>query len=67
MVDGRSGLELAEVVSGIGRAVLDRSLGFSATSAHFWPATGARVIGVREREIAVWDASTGKRVWSTGA
>jgi hypothetical protein len=66
MLHGRSGLEIADVVSGDSQAVLDGSTAFTASSAHFWPRSGAFVVGVRDGGIAVWAASTGTRVWSTG-
>ena len=66
LVEGHEALRLAEIVSGDDLAALHGSANFSASSAHFWPGTGALVIGARTGSIAIWDAATGERVWSTG-
>jgi WD40 repeat protein len=66
LVEGPDALRLADVVSGDELAVLLGSVGFPASSAHFWPGTGALVVGARAGSIAIWNAATGERVWSTG-
>ncbi len=65
LVGDASGLRLAEVVSGDNVATLQESADFSASTSHFWPITGALVVGAHAGGIAVWDAKTGQRVWST--
>jgi hypothetical protein len=66
LVEAPEALRLAEIVSGEDLAALRGSAGFTAFSAHFWPGTGALVVGARTGSIAVWDSATGERVWSTG-
>jgi hypothetical protein len=66
LVERPEALRLAEIVSGDDLAALRGSAGFAASSAHFWPGTGALVVGARTGSIAIWDAATGERVWTTG-
>lgn len=65
LVERGDGLQIAGAVSGDALAMLPGSGGFSASSAHFWPASGALVIGARTGEIAVWETATGNQVWAT--
>ncbi|HSO32648.1 MAG TPA: hypothetical protein VLT33_09030 [Labilithrix sp.] len=46
-------------------ATLEGSGDFAVEDAHFWPDSGARVLGVGHGAIAVWDAATGERVWAS--
>ena len=63
---GVGDLRLAEVRSGAVRVTLEGAAQFGAGSAHFWPKTGSRIVGVVSGEVAVWDAATGTRLWATG-
>jgi hypothetical protein len=65
LVERPEALRLAEIVSGDELVALRGSAGFPAASVHFWPGTGALVVGARASSIAVWDAATGERVWTT--
>ena len=65
LVEAPEALRLAEIVSGDDLVSLRGSAGFPGASAHFWPATGALVVGARAGSIAIWDAATGERVWTT--
>jgi hypothetical protein len=65
LVERADGLQIAGVVSGDVLAALPGSAGFSASSSHFWPGSGALVIGARTGDIVVWETATGNQVWST--
>ncbi len=65
LVERPDALRLAEIVSGDDLVSVERSAEFPGTRAHFWPGSGTLGIGARTGAIVVWDAVTGKRVWST--
>ncbi len=59
------GLRLVADTSGAVLAELPSSSGFSVESVRFAP-DGRRVLGTRDDgTLAVWDASTGKRIWAS--
>ena len=44
---------------------MERSPNFTVETAHFWPESGTRVIGVSGGEVVVWDTASGERVWAS--
>jgi len=58
-------LRLVDHRTGVAAATLERSAEFTVEAAHFWPESGARVVGVGHGEVVVWDSASGKRVWAS--
>ncbi len=65
LVQRLDALRLADHRSGAARTTLEQSARFSLETTHFWPESGARVIGVSGAEVVVWDSASGERVWAS--